>query len=577
MVDEHHSIRRSITSFVSRIISKYGVQHSISGGKFDDLRQPISTSTGYWADRTFVAKPSRLIVHFWRDEDGEVRARIPQENDNGNFAYANTAHRPVGALLVRVQPVIDEQNGTFHASDECEWLLWYCFWPALKNGSSGQLFDGFDPRRGTFTYMGDQQPYIAAGLVMLNSPDQEVHESDGSIAFAYAEATDALRRILVSAPTIDGQLVSPPRPIPVYEAYREASMERMAVAIDSAFMRATASVLDEEDEPDGSEPEPDVPPEVPVLPDLIGMDPEVYRQINAAIRSNKQHLLFYGPPGTGKTTLAEEVAAVLSEQWKLITGSADWTSQDVIGGYHPLEGGKLKFLPGFLLKHFDKPVIFDELNRCDIDKVIGPLFTVLSGQSTTLPYLTDPADENSPRIEILPTGTPNPPQTYAPLPKWRLIATINSIDKASLYQMSYALTRRFAWIYVDAPADPHEFLRRFMARHPDAPQAPANAESPLGHMWTAINEARRIGAAPIIDIIKMIRSQNPTFNFFAPVARPEDADPYLDGFYVTLLPMLDGILWDQGETVADGFRNALNLGDDRRAVALKERIRALTI
>src|SRR5262249_26682451 len=156
------------------------------------------------------------------------------------------------------------------------------------------------------------------------------------------------------------------------------------------------------------------------------------------------HLMFYGPPGTGKTTLAQLVARALSPEWRLVTGSSDWTSQDIIGGYQPVGGGEIRFFPGVLLEHFDKPLVIDELNRCGIAKVLGPLFPVLSGQSSVLPYLSDTTNQDSPRYSILaePEEAPQPHE-FSPGPKWRLLATINSLDKASLYQMSYALTRRF--------------------------------------------------------------------------------------------------------------------------------------
>ena len=116
--------------------------------------------------------------------------------------------------------------------------------------------------------------------------------------------------------------------------------------------------------------------EIPENTDLLGIDPSVYRQINAALKSGKQHIMLYGPPGTGKTTLARWIATTLtgSGKWTLITGSSDWSSQDIIGGYQPLGSGSVGFIPGVLLRNFDQPLIIDELNRCDIDKVIGPLF-----------------------------------------------------------------------------------------------------------------------------------------------------------------------------------------------------------
>src|SRR6185437_3182522 len=134
--------------------------------------------------------------------------------------------------------------------------------------------------------------------------------------------------------------------------------------------------------------------------------------------------------------------------------------------YQPVGDGKIAFIPGILLRDFDRPLIIDELNRCDIDKVIGPLFTVLAGHATTLPYRVDVTSPTSPQYVILPQPKPEAgAHEFAPTTAWRIIATINSIDKASLYQMGYALTRRFGWIYVDAPNDLDAFLVEFLRRN----------------------------------------------------------------------------------------------------------------
>ena len=361
--------------------------------------------------------------------------------------------------------------------------------------------------------------------------------------------------------------------IKVYDGLSADDVESMAEAISAAFDQASVPVVEdsESDELPGLEPVTQIIP----IPELIGINPEVYRQINSALKAGFRHLLFYGPPGTGKTTIAQRVAGVIHDSWKLITGSADFTSQDILGGYIPLEGGKLKFFPGVLLENFDKPLIFDELNRCDIDKVIGPLFTMLSGQSTTLPYLTEPSNEKSPRIEIRPKGLSEPPQAYAPSPQWKLIATINSIDKASLYQMSYALTRRFAWIYVDVPSDTSGFLRTYFSRHREG-LADTLAAVPLGLMWAAVNEVRPIGPAPIIDVIKLIEALNPDFDFFSQVTEPAHAEPYLDGFGVFIMPMLDGILRDQGERIVDALSSVLSLSTEA-SNQLRHRLLGMTI
>lgn len=195
-----HAARRSITSRINKILSDYGVENAASGGKFDGLRQDVSSTTGYWERSSDISKPSRLIVHFAKQDAGIV-AMLPPSNKNGNFAYANTANRPVGGLSVRILAVIKLGEQEFMPYPDWEWLLWYCFSPKLEPGSSGQLFDGFDPASGRFTYMEHIQPYILAGLVTLNARTDEFIDKPHNLRFTYGEATEAIRSLIKVAPT----------------------------------------------------------------------------------------------------------------------------------------------------------------------------------------------------------------------------------------------------------------------------------------------------------------------------------------------------------------------------------------
>jgi 5-methylcytosine-specific restriction protein B len=355
--------------------------------------------------------------------------------------------------------------------------------------------------------------------------------------------------------------------IPTYNALDSAAIANLEAAIDNAIRSGEA---------DESEAAADI--EIPQALNLIGISESVYRQIQASLRAGKRHLMFYGPPGTGKTSLAEHVAGVLSDDYKLVTGSADWTSQDLIGGYQPTGTGGIRFVPGVLLANFDKPLIIDELNRCDIDKVIGPLFTVLSGQPTTLPYLEDPTNQNSNRYVILPAHKANAkPHEFSPTSGWRLIATINTIDKASLYQLSYALTRRFAWIFIDKPEDTGRFIWDYCTAKPGV-RKPATGLHviPLARVWDAVNDVRPLGPAPIIDIISMCSAEIPDFNFF----KEPDNDmrrSYLDGFYTFLLPMLDGILRDEANKIAEGVCSVLAITDESTRSVVNSRLLDLSL
>jgi len=374
-------------------------------------------------------------------------------------------------------------------------------------------------------------------------------------------------------------------PIPLYNLVDEEERTTLKKDIQAKYEASGKSTrftqkaarIDSDDDQEGFAPDEKIV--IPEYDQLLGVDPSVYRQINTALNSGKQHLMFYGPPGTGKTTLARHVAGMLhGQKWAMITGSADWTSQEIIGGYQPIENGVVRFFPGVLLCNFDRPLVIDELNRCDIDKVIGPLFTVLSGQQTTLPYRLHASDPESPQYVILPNHKDDPlDHEFAPGPSWRLLATINSIDKASLYQMSYALSRRFGWIFVDAPKDTKAFIQNYMEQVKGRQPETINGVPPLAAIWDAINQIRTIGPAPIIDAINAIEIVMPGSDLFN-IPNGELRVAYTDAFDLFMLPLLDGILRHEAEQIASQVSAALGVSEDGSELeGLKRRILSVAV
>lgn len=578
--------RQAVFSWLNTFLKDQGLQFSQSGFKNGNSigNHVVDVATGYWGNPQYSgSKPPRFLFNV------DVRntpptANLPVGLDEIGIGYSNTGAGDKAGLAVRILPLLQTDDGTFVRIDEFEANLLFVFHGALQAGGSADSF-AFDPATGeiirTSKKIGKQaEGYIFAGLIGLHERNETVQVDVAGVAkqVTYGEVVDALAAAITVQP-IGGAA----GPVPTYDLSDDNQAGQLTVDVqdawDAAGPPAVAVVAGAEDEAEGDDVEPlDLTTiEIPENPELLGIDPAVYRQINAVLRSGKQHVMLYGPPGTGKTSLARWIASSLpGGEWTLVTGSSDWSSQDIIGGYQPIGDGDVDFVPGILLRAFDQPFIIDELNRCDIDKVIGPLFTVLSGQQTTLPYRTDLSDKNSQPYTILPKPKAGAAEhEFAPGPAWRLIATINSIDKASLYQMSYALSRRFGWVYVDAPTDLAGFVAAFVAKTDPAAAVPAGQSCPLAEVWAAINQARAIGPAPFIDAIQAMRVLAPGASFFGP-ATPEMQQAAMDAIDMALLPMLDGIVLQDAHNIAEATVTAFGLaGADAERV--RRRLEAVAI
>jgi len=177
-------------------------------------------------------------------------------------------------------------------------------------------------------------------------------------------------------------------------------------------------------------------------------------KISAAHLLSGKNLVLYGPPGTGKTRLAKLIAeAFCGERFTTVTANAEWSAYDVVGGNYisgqDSEQGGLgtAFKKGFLAEAASmgqtKPywIIIDELNRANLDLAFGEAFTLLDIEHRNeIPLV---------RASETP-GLSFKEDLYLPC-SFRLIATMNSYDRAALFSLGYAFRRRFAFVEVPSP------------------------------------------------------------------------------------------------------------------------------
>jgi len=205
-------------------------------------------------------------------------------------------------------------------------------------------------------------------------------------------------------------------------------------------------------------------------------------------------VLLVGAPGTGKTRLAIEITRELTNIDPVIeVGRADLT-YDIFMYYMEVKGdryvkrlgkGGLALVGSWIRITANLgPVwlVFDEINRCNIEVVLGELFTALDPEYRyrVKPIPVDTIEEivkaDSPDIDRISEVTKlqldecksllselvKVFKEYEGLPvprSFRIIGTMNIFDRAHLFKVGAALTRRLAVLYIAPPFIKYEERR----------------------------------------------------------------------------------------------------------------------
>jgi 5-methylcytosine-specific restriction protein B len=240
----------------------------------------------------------------------------------------------------------------------------------------------------------------------------------------------------------------------------------------------------------------------------------------------------------------------------------------------------LDFLPGVVTRAFQSGrwLVIDELNRADIDKAFGELFTVLSKRSIRLPYKKREGGQAK-DVVIGASSTGDPAFVIDVPSNWRLIGTMNTFDKASLFQMSFAFMRRFAFIEVPVPTTDN-YRKLLEQRTMDLEQvAGAQFRNDVLNLLAAffadpqvpILKEAQVGPAIALDVIGYVETRRRTLPAEGTLSASEAIREAVE---ILLYPQFEG-REQAHEPLLEALTTLLALGDQERA-ATGERLRVWT-
>lgn len=280
-------------------------------------------------------------------------------------------------------------------------------------------------------------------------------------------------------------------------------------------------------------------PVAPLAVVNVVLDERTRRLIETAIRAYPA-VIFVGAPGTGKGAIIQHLVARVhnapSDYGFAERAGASWPNpvkrtpdestsvSDMIGGLTPDTNGTLRWGPGYVLDalRHDRWLILDELNRADLDKILGPLLSWLAGETVEIGTLTPAPD--SPRILI--SWDPESAESYVEPEEgldvalntkdrpsevvfyagrdFRLLGTYNPQDAHRVFTLGQALGRRLRQIPIP-PLSPVDTNAMLTARYPDLAAVVTNRIVSLYAAHQSHGKTR-LGPALFLEMPKYVRA-----------------------------------------------------------------------
>src|SRR5205823_6664799 len=147
---------------------------------------------------------------------------------------------------------------------------------------------------------------------------------------------------------------------------------------------------------------------------------------------------------------------------------------------------------------------------------------------------------------------------------WRIIATMNVFDKTLLFEMSFALMRRFAFIEVPAPdrAVFEDLIRREASGDPTATR--------LTVEFLSLRKRKDLGPAVFMDMARYLAVRQ---------GLPASGEDQLafEAFYSYLLPQFEGIDEEAGELLYRDVRKLVGSTNESRLRATLQSVLGLEL